>query len=168
MHPSCQAPLNLPSPLPHPLTLCPFLPAATNLLSALLPLTSGPGCLRYPHSRFHLNRKHHHLHLVWIPQSSPSSPRSTIFLPSNLNPPLTTTTTTIYPFAGCQAPSSSTPRVLSTSLNIHEAGEGRLNFPFAMTIIRHLGPEGEKCLAHLTESPALDFFSLFGFFLSPT
>ena len=161
MPPSCQAPLNLPSPLPLPLTLCPFLPPVTNLSSALLLLTSGPGSLRYPHSCFHLNKKHHHLHLVWTPQSSPSSPRSTIFLPSNPNPLLTTTTTTIYPSAGCQVPSSSRPRVLSTSLNIHEVAEGRLNFPLAMTIIRHLGPEGEKHLAQLTESPV----SLFGFSL---
>lgn len=167
MSPSCQAPLNLPSPLPHPLTLCPFLPAVTNHSSALLLLTSGPGSHRHPHSRFHLNRKHHHLHLAWTPQSSPSSPRSTIFLPSNLNPPLATTTTTIYPSAGCQAPSLSRPRVLSTNLNIHEAAEGRLNFPPAMTIIRHLGPEGEKRLAQLTESPALDFFAFWLFFPLP-
>lgn len=154
MSPSCQPPLNLPSPLPHPLTLCPFLPAVTNLSSALSLLTSAPGCLRHLRLCFHLKRKHHHhLHLAWTPQSSPSSPRSTIFLPSNQNPRLTTmTTTTIHPSAGCQAPSSSRPRVLQTSLNKHEAEEGRLN---AMTIIRHIGPEGEKRLAQLTDSPAI-------------
>ena len=101
-----------------------------------------------------------------MPQSSPSCPRVTIFLPSNPNHPLMTTTTpTICPSAGCQAPSSSTPTVLSTNLNIHEAAEGRLNFPLAMTIIRHLGPEGEKPLAQLTESSALAFF--FRFLASP-
>ena len=78
---------------------------------------------------------------------------------------MTTTTPTICPPAGCQAPSSSTPTVLSTNLNIHEAAEGRLNFPLAMTIIRHLGPEGEKPLAQLTESSALAFF--FRFLASP-
>ena len=78
---------------------------------------------------------------------------------------MTTTMPTICPSAGCQAPSSSTPTVLSTNLNIHEAAEGRLNFPLAMTIIRHLGPEGEKPLAQLTESSALAFF--FAFWLPP-